>query len=130
MNNKMTEETLDKKEIRREIMRQFMKFLKDRKVYVIYRENLMHTAPGRGFIRKPKNYIGFMYGIQYRVLKDYKGVDRWFTYDLAKELINYAFCWQDTPQGHSFWQRLSDAWKKHMYAKFYKHRTTLNSPVF
>lgn len=92
MNNKMTEETLDKKEIRREIMRQFMKFLKDRKVYVIYRENLMHTTLGHGFIRKPQNYMGFMCGIQYRVLKDYRGVDRWFTYDLAKELINYAFC--------------------------------------
>ena len=130
MNNKMTEETLDKKEIRREIMRQFMKFLKDRKVYVIYRENLMHTAPGRGFIRNPKNYMGFMYGIQYRVLKDYKGVDRWFTYDLAKELINYAFCWEDTPQKHNFWKRLSDAWKKHVYREFYKYKTILDSRVF
>ena len=123
----MGEETLDKKEIRREIMRQFMKFLKDRKVYVIYRENLMHTTLGHhGFIRKPQNYMGFMYGIQYSVLKDYKGVDRWFTYDLARELINYAFSWVDTPQGHYFLKRLSTDWKKYMYAEFYKYRTTLD----
>lgn len=126
----MGEETLDKKEIRREIMRQFMKFLKDRKVYVIYRENLMHTTPGYGFIRKSQNYMGFMYGIQYRVLKGYGGVDRRFTYDLAKELINYAFCWEDTPQKHNFWKRLSDAWKKHMYREFYKYKTILDSRVF
>ena len=122
----MGEETLDKKEIMREIMRQFMKFLKNRKVYVIYRENLMHTRPRHGFIRKPQNYMGFMYGIQYRVLKDYKGVDRWFTYNLAKEFINYAFCWANTPQGHAFWKRLSTDWRKYMYAEFYKYRTTLD----
>lgn len=126
----MGEETLDKKEIRREIMRQFMKFLKDRKVYVIYRENLMHTTPRHGFIRKPQNYMGFMYGMQCRVFKGYNGVDRWFTYDLAKELINYAFCWEDTPQKHNFWKRLSDAWKKHMYKEFYKYKTILDSQVF
>lgn len=27
------------------------------------------------------------------------------------ELINYAFSWSNTPQGHSFWNRLNDKWK-------------------
>lgn len=28
------------------------------------------------------------------------------------ELINYAFSWRDTKQGHEFWERVSDEWKK------------------
>jgi hypothetical protein len=31
---------------------------------------------------------------------------------VESELINYAFSWIDTKQGHEFWENVSDEWKK------------------
>ncbi len=31
-------------------------------------------------------------------------------YQYFIQLINYAFCWSDTPQGHDYWSELSVEW--------------------
>ena len=38
------------------------------------------------------------------------GRDYWDV--VESDLINYAFSWIDTKQGHEFWERVSYEWKK------------------
>lgn len=120
----MGEETLNKKEVRREIMRQFVKFLKEKGVYVKYKENLMHvvSSPTKCTTRMEdyQNYIGFTYGLLIKILQD-NGTNerRLFNVPLASEFINFAFCWEDTPQRHEFWERISDEWRRYVYKNLY-----------
>ena len=121
MNNKMN---LEKKQARREIIRHFVKFLKERGVYTKYRENLMHVVVNPALctsrMKKYRNYIGFTYGLQIKVLCNYRsGVKRIFNIPLAAEFINYAFCWDDTPQRHGFWYKLSEEWRKYVHKNLY-----------
>lgn len=101
---------MTKKE-QKEIIRQFVKFLKKKDVYIEYKNNLMKDVNG-------DNYVGFTYGIQLRVLCSPSGSERKFSIYLAEELINYAFCWADTPQGHEFWSELSREWKIYLDENF------------
>ena len=114
----------EKKQARREIMRQFVKFLKDRKVYVIYKENLMHvvSSPTKCTTRMEdyRDYTGFTYGLLIKILQS-NGTNerRLFNVPLSAEFINYAFCWDETPQRHKFWERISDEWRKYVHQNLY-----------
>lgn len=109
------------KENQREIIREFVKFLKDEGVYCRYKENIMDSINNwsdvYGFKQK-NNYIGFTYGIQIKLLYDSRGSEQGLTMSLAEEFINYAFTWTDTPQGHYFWEGLSEKWKRYIRKKF------------
>ena len=116
-------------EKQREVIREFVKFLKNEGVYCRYKENIMDNINNYSYVngfKQKNNYIGFTYGIQIKLLHDSRGFKRKFTMSLARELINYAFSWVDTPQGHYFCKRLSTDWRKYIYAEFYKYRTTLD----
>ena len=121
MNNKMN---LEKKQARREIIRHFVKFLKERDAYTKYRENLMHVVINHALcssrMKKYRNYIGFTYGLQIKVLWNNGGsIKRTFNMSLVEELINYAFCWDETPQRHGFWYKLSEEWRKYVHKNLY-----------
>lgn len=118
---------LEKKQIReqarREIIRHFVKFLKEKRVYIKYKENIMYAiiSPTQTSMRLThyKNYVGFTYGLQTKVLKEHNtNKVRPLTISLAQELINYAFCWDDTPQRHEFWYKLSEEWRKYVKQHF------------
>lgn len=32
--------------------------------------------------------------------------------DSPRELVNFAFCWSETPEGHAFWRSISEQWKE------------------
>lgn len=108
-------------EKQREIIREFVKFLKNEGVYCRYRENIMDNINNWSYVngfKQKNNYIGFTYGIQIKLLHDSRGFERKFTMSLAEELINFAFTWDDTPQRHNFWAKLSEKWVGHIREKF------------
>ena len=39
------------------------------------------------------------------------------------EWINYAFCWANTPQSHSFWSKLNEKWCKIAFTIHDKFKT-------
>ena len=125
MNTKMNlEKEQIKEQARREIIRHFVKFLKERGAYTKYRENLMHVVANPTLcttrMKKYRNYIGFTYGMQVKILWNYSyGKKRTFNIPLATEFINYAFCWDDTPQRHGFWYKLSEEWRKYVQENLY-----------
>ena len=96
----------------KEIIRHFLKFLKENGAYQMYKANLMKDV-------NRNNYVGFTYGIQLKILYNPSGSERNFTIYLAEELINYAFCWSDTPQQHGFWYKLSEEWRKYVHENLY-----------
>lgn len=115
---------LEREQARREIIRHFVKFLKERDVYTKYRENLMYVVVNPALctsrMKKYRNYIGFTYGLQIKVLGNNGcGRKRTFNMALTTELINYAFCWADTPQQHGFWHKLSEEWRKYVHKNLY-----------
>lgn len=41
-------------------------------------------------------------------------------YYTACEVVNYAFCWRDTAEGHDYWSSISDEWNYVGLSHFYK----------
>lgn len=95
----------------KEVIRHFLKFLKENGAYQMYKANIMKDV-------NRNNYVGFTYGIQLKILYNPSGDKRKFTIYLAEELINYAFCWAETSQGHDFWSYLSSKWHEYLDINF------------
>lgn len=96
-------------EIRTFIMRDFCKFLKEKGLYLEFKENFVIDKIQRGSI--------------YKELSATKNVARFFidgpllmgdTYDTLSEMINYSFTWASTKRGHGFWSKLHDEWFRRM----------------
>lgn len=83
-------------EIRKEILKDFMKFLKDNHVYIQYRTNIAKVV----YDNYEKNFTtNFCYGINNRI---FHGRRNSFDMAIADNLVNYAFGWFDTPEGDQF----------------------------
>ena len=101
------------KELRKQILKEFFKFLKEKKVYTKYKKNtadcFIHERYRYG-TKKEKRihwYDAYQNGVYVRILNGglYK-----LNYERCRELINYAFTWSDTPEGHKFWYGLNSEW--------------------
>jgi hypothetical protein len=96
-------------EIRTFIMRDFCKFLKEKGIYLEFKENFTRDKIQRGSI--------------YKELNARKNVARFFidgpllmgdTYEALREMINYSFTWASTKRGHNFWSKLCNEWMHRM----------------
>lgn len=96
-------------EIRTFIMRDFCKFLKEKGLYLEFKENFVREKYNKGSI--------------YKELSARKNVARFFidgpilmgdTYEALREMINYSFTWASTKRGHEFWSKLSNKWMRRM----------------
>jgi hypothetical protein len=96
-------------EIRTFIMRDFCKFLKEKGLYLEFKENFAREKYNKGSI--------------FKELSARKNVVRFFidgpllmgdTYDALREMINYSFTWAPTKRGHGFWSKLSNEWIRRM----------------
>ena len=117
------------KDLRKRILRDFFKFLKEKGVYAKYKKNIADCVIREWYRYETKEdkrrfwYDTFQYGIQIRVLN--KGCHK-LTYDRCHELVNYAFNWSETPEKHAFWSRLSNEWGE-LFSKNYKsYRSVLD----
>lgn len=72
------------------------------------------------FLKENNAYEEFMINFHKRNMKyfptkrDGKKFMKIYTrnYAVAKEIINFAFVWHDTPQGHGYWSDLNTIWKR------------------
>ena len=94
---------------RREVKLIFIQFLKKNNVLKKYKENITQLIPSSRWGEK-------MNPLSCDRLQDRtKGfkIDGTFNYETYfRELINWAFCWRDTPQGHIFWRIIDLRWKE------------------
>jgi hypothetical protein len=90
-------------------MRDFCKFLKEKGLYLEFKENFVIDKIQRGSI--------------YKGLSATKNAARFFIdgpllmgdkYEELREMINYAFTWAPTKRGHGFWSKLSNEWIRRM----------------
>ena len=91
----------------KELKVKFLYFLKEHDALDNYKKNIMK------FINKSR------FGDVINVLScpkiidslDYYRVNGEINYyEYLTQLVNYAFCWRDTPQGHDYWKDLSAEW--------------------
>jgi hypothetical protein len=101
------------KELRKQILKEFFKFLKEKKVYTKYRKNIADCVVRERYKYVTKEekrrhwYDAYHNGVYVRVL--HNGIYK-MDYERCRELINYAFCWSDTPEKHNFWSALNSEW--------------------
>lgn len=77
----------------------FVNFLKANNVYVQYRENCKLSK------NRKENFFFPM-----QIKEDEKIGDDWLR-RYFRNLIDYAFSWSQTKQGHRFWSNLNVKWK-------------------
>ena len=121
--------TLVSDNIRREIIRDFVKFLKKKNAFVSYRVN---TA--KFLLWCEKKYMSgdeihkficevFTYGIFAILQHRHK---EYLDYNHAANLINYAFSWSTTKEGGIFWRKLDVEWKILVKNKYHIYHDILN----
>lgn len=85
--DKMSEE-------RKEYIKRFKRFLKEENVYPQYRSNLLNNK---------NKYSFFNSRCKHNVYRFFCECSIW-------DLLNYAFCWVETKEGHYFWKKLNIKW--------------------
>lgn len=101
-------------DVKREIIKDFVNFLKINNAYTQYRANIANSF-------YPTQFVNFFYnGFVTKVLKDHKYNYRVFNLALVDNFINFAFTWSCTPQGDYFWRKLSEKWQTQVYQKYRK----------
>ena len=90
----------------------FLNFLKENNALKTYKKNLIsfslkYSSLGLGLGDKINIFScpKLSDHIVHAVIED----DKYYRY--FRELINWAFCWGETPQGHEYWSKLNLEWK-------------------
>lgn len=110
----------------KEIKFKFLQFLKKHNAMAKYKHNIIETID--------ETKIGDVLS----VLSCKKMIDPHMRhgqdfnyYGYYMQLINYAFCWSDTPQGHNYWENLNDLWvdelRNFIINKFQKYQHETNN---
>ena len=91
---------------RREVKLMFIQFLKKNKALNIYKHNLLKQNHPIELAQKVNPFLFFKFKnhCQMNGEVDY--------YKYFMELINYAFCWEYTQQGHKYWKELDTKWRE------------------
>lgn len=117
------------KELRKQILKEFFKFLKEKKVYAKYRKNIADSVVREMYRYETKEEKrrhwcdSFQYGICVKVL--HNGHHK-LNYEKCRELVNYAFTWSETPENHTFWNRINNEWITTFVNKYRSYRSTLD----
>lgn len=110
-------ENITPTEIRKQIIKDFAYFLKSKNIYVEFRTNIANSLA----TMTHKYTLGFFYGFEHKILL---GDLSRLSYNRAISLVNFAFYWNGTKQGDSFWRNLHQEWANYV-EKHYKQYITL-----
>ena len=91
------------------IIAEFAKFLKENHVFIQYRMNI-----GRYTLQKKP--LEWCSAFKEKIILHY-AKRGYINKELSLNLINYAFAWSETSQGHFFWSKLDKKWKKVLIEK-------------
>ena len=117
------------KELRKQILKEFFKFLKEKKVYTKYRKNIADYVVRERYKYETKEekrkhwYDAYRNGVYVRVL--HNGVYE-MDYDRCRGLIDYAFTWSDTSEKHKFWSALDSEWASIFSKNYRPYASVLN----
>lgn len=117
------------KELRKQILKEFFKFLKEKEVYTKYKKNIADCVVRQDYgycTREEKRkhwYDAYQNGIYVKILS--YGRHR-LNYERCRELINYAFCWSDTQEKHNFWASLNSEWADIFSENYGTYASVLN----
>jgi hypothetical protein len=114
--------------IRKEVLKDFVKFLKEHKAYIKYRQNIADSYTHDYIVDKNENewIRAFSYGIYMKILSNGRCP---LYYGLCPQLINYAFTWRNTKEGHCFWSNLSTKWTHLFRTKYKQYMIILNESL-
>jgi hypothetical protein len=92
----------------KELKLMFLQFLKTNNALKKYKYNIIEQSIDASKIGDVMNILAckrfIVYNSQHRQGFQY--------YQYFTQLINYAFCWANTLQGHKYWENLSMEWEK------------------
>jgi len=97
--------------------RMLLRFLKEKSIYSRFRNNFFNQR----HIRTVWVSENFFEG--YSEYKCNDSLSKYATCVNAGGLINYAFRWCETKEGHDFWEKIDAEWKN--YVREEKHNLTL-----
>lgn len=108
----------------KEIKLKFLQFLKKHNAIEKYKRNIIKNID--------KRRIGDVLSILSckKLIETNMRYERGFNhYRYYKQLINYAFCWSETSQGHDYWENLNNLWEneleKFIIGRFKEYETNL-----
>ena len=112
-------------EIRKQIIKDFAYFLKSKNIYVEFRTNIAKALVRIYWKSAPKYSLpmGFFYGLEKKILIG--NLER-LSYSRALSLINNAFNWSSTEQGHFFWGELHNEWVNYLKKNYKQHELLLS----
>ena len=113
-------DNITRTEIRKQIIKDFAHFLKSKNIYVEFR---MNTAKALVYRYSAHKYMNFFYGLEKKILLG--NLER-LSYNRALNLINLAFSWSLTKQGHFFWGELHNEWVDYIMKNYKQHELLLN----
>ena len=98
----------------RELMMHLMRFLKKHGALKLFRQNATKYLYDKYGQTLPLSlYVNPL------ASKDFNGTNAYFGY-YSYDLIDLAFIWRDTPQGHDYWSALNQLWNYNVQDKCFK----------
>lgn len=90
----------------RQMIAEFLSFLKENNALRGYQ-----TA-----VRKQK--LNHFYTIENKInIFSIKPLKKLFCEEYYSKLVDYAFIWAKTKEGHAYWEKLNDKWRRMVYNK-------------
>ena len=117
------------KDLRKRILRDFFKFLKEKGAYAKYKKNIADCVIREWYRYETKEekrihwYDAYQNGVYVRVLGN--GIHK-MSYERCHELVNYAFTWSETPEKHNFWSKLNKEWGQFFSDNYKPYRSILD----
>ena len=96
----------------KEIKLKFLQFLKKHNAIEKYKQNIIKQSIDKSRLGDVLSILSCQ---KFIVANSSHGQDFQY-YQYFTQLINYAFCWSETPQGHNYWEGLSVKWENEMEA--------------
>ena len=90
----------------KELKLKFLQFLKEYDAFKKYKQNIIKQSIDKSRLGDVLNILS----CQKFILTNSRHGQDFQYYQYFTQLINYAFCWSETPQGHNYWENLSVKW--------------------
>ena len=113
--------------------REFINFLKENNAYEVYKYNVRQNKQLTKSTSRPYSLFSIININPFSpLIKKAYSLYNGLTFDEDDamkcrrdyiriqicELINYAFTWEETKEGHAFWSNLDNKWKHYLKQKF------------
>ena len=90
----------------KELKLKFLQFLKANDAFKKYKQNIIAQSIDKSRLGDVLSILSCQ---KFILANSIHGQDFQY-YQYFTQLINYAFCWSETPQGHGYWENLSVKW--------------------